>query len=62
MTTATPSPELQAQLAKLKAWRPFRVVWGFDGPEGPQTFADPDKRRMNRETRKGTVVFLASRS
>lgn len=61
MNPPAPSPELQAQLARLKAWLPFRIVWGFDGPEGPQTFASLDKRRMNKEARKGTVVFLASR-
>ncbi len=61
--TPTLTPEQTAELARLKSWRPFMVVYGAINPATGEWLcaAVPTKRIPNDLARKGWQVFIVSR-
>ena len=51
--------EQNAELSRLKAYFPYRVVWGAIHPETHEwvASANTSKRQMNSYVRKGWTVF-----
>lgn len=50
-----------AEVLKLKAYFPFRIVYGVLYPDGTfGAFADVSRRRINALVRKGCAVFEAT--
>lgn len=51
-----------AELARLKAYYPYRVVWGAIHPETKEWIASANttKRQMNTHVKQGWVVFQAT--
>jgi hypothetical protein len=71
MKTENVSPEIrasiftkeqEAELRNLKAYFPYRIVWGCVNVQTQEvTFhADYDRRGLNRELRKGNLVATIS--
>lgn len=61
----TLTPEQEQELRRVKAYFPFRIVWGtFEEDEGGNrkfgVYADLTKRRMNKYLREGQRVFTTS--
>jgi len=58
-TTIELAPDQMAQMQRLKAYFPYRIVWGmFDKITGEfSCSANSDKRRMNQAIRAGHTVF-----
>jgi len=52
--------EQSTQLANLKRYYPYRIVWGAISPDGTDfyTGADYDKRKCNAKARKGWTVYI----
>lgn len=53
-----PTAEQQAELARLKAWFPFRIVYGAISPDGVwESAAVTTMRQPNALARKGWQVW-----
>ena len=54
--------EQNAELSRLKAYFPYRVVWGAIHPETQEWVASANttKRQMNSYVRNGWIVFQAT--
>ena len=52
----------QSELARLKAYMPFRIVWGAVNPDTKEFVcaASFTKRQANDYARKGWQVFIAT--
>lgn len=49
---------LSYEIARTKAYFPFRIVWGYIDDEGkPAVFANPTRRQMNAAIRAGKTVY-----
>ena len=49
--------EQESDLRRLKAYVPYRIVWGAVGPNGEfMSGADYDRRKLNRYIRQGWLV------
>lgn len=55
----TPTEEQMIELARLRQWYPYRIVFGayLERTGEWHTYADHTKRRMNRMLRDGWRIF-----
>lgn len=59
MTEPAPiDPDLEREMRRMKAYFPFRIVWGYIGEDGkPRVLAHFNKSGMNKAARKGKTVY-----
>lgn len=54
--------KMEADMMRLKAYFPYRIVWGAISPDGNEfvTGATPTKRQVNDYLRKGWHTYVIS--